>query len=1053
MTTQRLNPNLLEHLVDEFMDDGKRAVEFLRAAEALLLMPEDALPGHAELIAYSLREAMKAIPASQRTGGGGEWSVRSRAVVEAKKRYELAKGLPGEDQELALSGLIQKIDEMAITHTQERIHQKKLITVMINRTGVAPLSEGIKPVETYQGILDRLDRAVHGNMDTAEARGIWDECLAILNQLFLPPEMRFSTLDELAALEDPTEDNRKQLIGLVSTPQHLTYFLKRVRNSTWLEFLYDANLLAPSPENAGWPVFAAVENLRLHHSEKLESILERLFDNYGSDTESSWYISRVALELGEQGHGIIVRTLNKHRKSRPIASFAIAAAEKADPSSDFVEKVADRILNSNTWDEVEPYTPKLTAAYCAGLTEENCESRIKLLCYKLKSPSVNDLDWRNFPYDQGHLGDGVKDTPWAKHFSVALTTLVECLRKSIPLCDSTKLLNSVEPLNGLLKSRVRTWILANSQAADSSLMISAISEGILSRNPNADDADLVDMVAGSCDADLFEQSWKEALGSPPELAELGTSLADNSVPKEWRHAYQWSAILSRGVWSDWENAIAVMSASYGQPSREHLQSSPRFQAYFTGSPIEDNELESLPPLVAAQKISEWRPGADGGQASARELARTLERVVKSDIPAWATSPIAVASALRHPTYISHYLVALSDSESSLRAEYSGALLDLIRLTRTHPWPVIALGDNSFDFDETWRPVEYAGVALIKTLADSNAGFSEDSDYAWNLLLTEVRNRSEGSGIGDDSDHLTAAINRPCTRALDSLLSFLAFERRSGKPVRPDFREVLDSILRLEGADGSQFRAIIGPRFGFIKYLDEEWFNQNHSLLFGDDAPSGMGQLTADLTLRWGQPRRWFLENYKKQVEDAVVREVENSMAQYIVGLLNGFSGYSVAESVVFFKRIEKVSAAGEFIGRLLRGDTTVESGIVESAISFWREAIKLKSAGELYGFGWMAEVTSIDEAIWNGLMVETLEISSGNIDWSHEVADRAASSQPQSEITLKILNLLVRGLQDDWDRRNIGTIAKGALVNAASLTETTEYKRLRTTLLERGIME
>ncbi|MEU1160613.1 hypothetical protein ABZ372_07355 [Streptomyces sp. NPDC005921] len=1052
MTNQRLNPKLLEHLVDEFMDDGKRAVEFLRAAESLVLMPEGALPGHAELIAYSLREAMKAIPASQRTGGGGEWSVRSRAVVEAKKRYDLAKGLPGEDQESALTGLMQKIDEMAITHTQERIHQKKLIAVMISRTGVTPLSGGIKPVETYQGILDRLDRAVHGNMDIAEAREIWDECLEILNQLFLPPEIRYSTLDELAALEHPTEDNLRQLAALVSTPQHLTYFLKRVRDSEWLDLLYDANLLVPSLESGGWPVLAAVEHLREHHSDKLEYILDGLFDQYGSDAESSWYISRVALELGTQGHGIILRSLNKHRNSRPITSFAIASAEKADPSSDFVEKVVDGILNANTWDEVEPYTPKLTAVYCAGLTEENCESRIKLLCYKLKSPSVDDLDWKYFPYDRGHLGDNIKGTPWAKHFHVVLTTLMECLRKSASLCDSTKLLASVEPLKGLLKSRVRTWIFANSQASDSSLMISAVSEGIASRKPNADDADLVDMIMESCEAELFESPWKDALGTPPDLTELGTSLAENSVPAEWRRAHHWSALLPQEVWSHWGDAITVMAASYGQPSRDNLQSFPNIQTYFTGSPIGAAELSGLTPVMAAQRISEWRPGAGTDHVSARELARTLEGVVKNNIPAWATSPIAVASALRHPTYISHYLIALSNSKDSLRAEYSNALIELIKLTRTHPWPVIALGDSSFDFDDTWRPVEHAAVDLVKALADSDTGFSEGSDYVWNLLISEIRDRSEGSGIEDNLDHLTAAINRPCTRALEALLSFLAFERRCGNPMRPDFRDLLESVLLLEGADGAHFRAIIGPRFGFIRYLDEEWFDQNHPLLFGDDAPVGMGQLTTDLALHWGQPRRWLLENYKKQVEDAVIREVENSMAQYVVGLLNGFNGYSVTESVDFLKKIGKVSAAGELIGRLLRGQTSAEGAIVESSISFWREAIKLKSADAVYGFGWMAEVTVIDGETWNGLMVATLEISSGNIDWSHEVAERAAS-QPQSERTLQILNLLVRGLQDGWDRRNVGTIAKGALANASSLSETAEYKRLRTTLLERGIMD
>lgn len=1050
MTTPRLTPDLLSHLIDEFVDDGKRAVDFLRTAEALTLMPDETLPGHSELIAYALREAMKAIPASQRTGGGGEWSTRSRAVVEAKKRFQLAQGLPGEEAESALNDLMQKIDEMEITHKQERIHQKRLIAVIINRTGAVPVSGGTQPVEAYQGLLDRLDKAVHGTMTMAEARRIWEECLAILHQLFLPPGIRFAALDNLASVQNPDEADRIELIGLVSSPQHLKYFLQRIQDSTWLDLLFDSSLLAPPRDYGGWPILAAVEYLHLHHGEALTSVLERIFDRYGENERSAWYIARTALDLGEQGYNLLLRSLNRHNKSRPLSSFAISAAEKSEPSSDFVQKVADRVLNSNSWEELSPHTLKLAEVYWRGLTAENCEARIKLLSYKLKSVPGNDRELRLFEYDQGHLGESFKGVTREEHFGIVLSILVQCLRRAVSMCDAERLLNSSLPLKGVLKSRVRVWILANAREAQFTTMIAEISESISSRRPTLDDADLIDKITRECEAELFEASWRESLGGPPNLASLGNSLAQSSVPTDWRRAYQWSAVLPNNVWRDWENSVSVMAGAYGQPSRDQLRPWPNVQVSFSQSPIEASELADLPPEEVAQKIAAWQPENDKRNVSARELGRTLEELVKNNCTAWVQSPIAVASKLRHPTYINHYLMALAKSDS-LAAAQGGALVDLIELTRTHPWPVIALGQDTFDFDETWRPVELAGVDLIKSLAEGDAGYEGRNDFVWSVLTLEVTDREEGSG-GSESDHLAAAINRPCTQALEAMLSFLAFERRQGLAVRPEFYQILEEVLRLVGEDGAQHRAILGPRFGFLQHLTGDWFDEHHVLIFGDSAPAGMGQLTVDLALRWGQPRQWLLESYKQCVQDAVARNVENSMPHYVIGFLRGLKGYSVRNTIDFFGKLGKISEVGESIGRLLRGDPNLDDSLVASAIAFWREVIKLQSVESLNGFGWMAEVTAIDDETWSRLTVDTLTVTNGKIDWSHEVAERAAA-QEQSRETLMILDLLVRGLQNEWDRRDVGKTAKRALLNANCLQETIEFRRLHTTLLERGILD
>jgi hypothetical protein len=228
---------LLEHLVVEFLDHGRRAVEFLRTAQALLAAPPAGAPRTANMVGYCLREAMKAIPESQDTGGGGQWKTRSRSVVEAKDRYERTKDLPGEDSDAALQELLTRIDDMALTHQEVRIHQKRLIAVVVNRTGAQPLVSGIDPVGSYQDILSRLDEAVHHGVSLDKARKIWTDCLAILRQLFLPPDVRHAELDVLAAVDSPEREDESTLVALLAGPNHLHYFLSKIQTPAWLDIL------------------------------------------------------------------------------------------------------------------------------------------------------------------------------------------------------------------------------------------------------------------------------------------------------------------------------------------------------------------------------------------------------------------------------------------------------------------------------------------------------------------------------------------------------------------------------------------------------------------------------------------------------------------------------------------------------------------------------------------------------------------------------------------------------------------------------------------------
>ena len=179
--------SLLEHLRVEFSQHGDRAADLLLDAHAHLVS-STATRRLREVVAHCLREAMKSILASVGSGGTGGWRQVSREVVEARARFGRAVELPGEDVEGALRDLLASIDDLSRFHDEdEGLHERRLIAVLLSRTGTAPLSAGTTPVRDYQDLLGRLDRVAHGGTTQESAEDLWAECVAILRSLFLPP--------------------------------------------------------------------------------------------------------------------------------------------------------------------------------------------------------------------------------------------------------------------------------------------------------------------------------------------------------------------------------------------------------------------------------------------------------------------------------------------------------------------------------------------------------------------------------------------------------------------------------------------------------------------------------------------------------------------------------------------------------------------------------------------------------------------------------------------------------------------------------------------------
>jgi hypothetical protein len=965
-------------------------------------------------------------------------------------RFEQIRQLPGTDTEGALHELLDNIDAIAATHADESIHQKRLIAVMAARTGAEPLAVGTDPVSDYQELIGRLSDSVHDQVTLEIVRVLWDKAMEILHRLFLPPDARHEALTRLAAIGQPTQLDVDSLIALLASPTHLHFFLARVSGTEWLTQLEPSGLLDPLPGPTLWPVMAAVERLAGEDPAWLSAFMMRMFEKYRADRDRAWSIAVAARQLGWSGHELLLRAAQKYPTVDSFIGLLGDAAVDAEPADPFVQRAADQVINSAMQSGVWVYLTPLLDHYAKGVTTGTYTDRIRLLCFKLGRIGEYDHHLRNLTFFRsGSITDppqyGSEDL-----FPSLVRCLVEALGAAAGFANVRDLLSAVSELPATMLYRFRSWILATWGAGECQLLSDEVLRAVGSRLPTGDDVALVDAAVRSCRADEYMDRWSAALADPPSVTEVGTALAAGELPEAWSSALEWAVILPESATAQWAGPLAVMSGAYGGlPGRTALQHRPNVDAGWVGSPISQEDLQAMDPEEGAESISHWRPTPGEPMQSSRELGRTLQAVVKTAPLKWGSSPLRMAALLREPVYISHYLRGLADA-ASLEGLPIDQLIDVVMLTTTHPWAATELGDRTFDYDPDWRGAVSASVDLTAELARSDVGFGGREDEIWAFLLAQAEDRADGAALSD-GDPLTQAINRPCTRSLQAVFNFMGYEYRVRGAVRPAALELLTRSLALPGDDGLQHRAIIAPRLAFLRHVAADWVDAHRDQLFGDRASYQLGQPTMDLALRWGQPYPWLLETYPQLVREAVSRSVDRALDHYLFAMLRGIPEYNVEDVTRHLRAMGAVSEAAKVLGAGLSNDNaSTESGT--TAARFWQCALRSNpNANTLAGFGWYADITILDDATWSDLTRRTLSLTHGAIDRARDVAGRAAHVTPSPD-TLEILNQLIRGGGEVWEQYFILTAASEAVAHAPhSVTESEEYERLRTALLERGI--
>ena len=1066
--TQSEIDQLFGHLESEFGSHGRRAADSLLTAQNMLKWAKErgtAVPRVGNAVAYCLREAMTEILNSQ-DNSGQSWRSLSREVVEAKQQYERVHR-SGSDEQRALTGLLQTIDDLAKFHERESDRERRLIAVLFDRTGSTPVV-GSTSVKRYQRTLQSLNSVVHGSAPHAvdQAERTWSQCLALLRKLFSSNE-RYSELGRLAKTEQPTVEHVAEVSELVISAAHLRYFIARIERPVWLDMLTDSGLLDPPENGEGWPAFVATERLARRYPASVAHWLNKMYKRLSVNTKCVSMIGDAALAIGDIGLPLVARIVRRHSSEPDVVRLAWDAARSANPSLDTYDSLVDIVFNQKSSSLAWTFG-EIADRFVGGIDSSNSMPRLRLLASQVGSTPGNDhvRSWHEFkPY--GSIADRYDDRH-DERFDVLIDALMRGTRTALQWVEIDSLLALMDTLPGVIGMRMRLWLLGNASEVDVGVVIDEIANAIGKRRPNGDDLALIDRVVQTADPTQYEDHWREALGLAPDLTDVGRALAADKPREEWMRAFYWVPLLRAITASSWDDVLAVLAARYGTWSRAALESrNEATEGEIVGddSPFSVDELASLSPEEACRRISGWRPQPGEWRVTARGLSDTLERVVIGDPAPWMKHPFRIAMALRHPTYIHRYLVAVRATLSNGRTPID-ELIRLIALLRTHPWKANELGPDKFDYDTRWEDVDRATIDLIASLAKENIGFAGLSTEVWTILESAVKARPETTegAVLARRDPLDTAINLPWTQALIAALEFMAFEYRSIDGIRPGALRLLDEILRLDSDDGLYHRAILASNIRLLRQIASEWVESNRDLLFGLEVRGRLGQMTLDQALKWSRPDRWLLESFPCGVMDAIRRQVKYALDHYLIALLRGWKGYTLKDTAEFLgSQPELLRAAGERLGYLLDSDG-VKQCHIERALRFWKI---MNDTGErvdaLTGFGGFARIAMLDDTQWSELTLKTLRRTGGRIDEANVVAERVAGLTPD-DIGLEIMDNLVRrsnsresdGKRDRvffhkrWAQGEVEKAAQELLGRSSELRDSDHYQRLLTALRERG---
>lgn len=1044
---------VVARIVTELGRRGDKVIACLRTAAVLIAQArsEDTGLRLAESAAYNLREALDAVVDGHVAADGGVG-----CVVDAWRRYELTVRAPGADSDAARAELDLVLERLDQDQGRHAFKTRKLLGYVRDLTGVEPLPGDDDPTVRYARLRAWANDTLHDDGTLSGVAALYDDVVSWFVRFFTPPDDRVDALVALAA-QPHSDDLVGELRQLVLNSHHLGLFFSRLQDPSWLVPLHEVGLLTLPRDGEPWP-FTQLVGASAIDPAHLAAMLDQLLGDSSHEAEPrrlgvAREILQNASRLGIAGHEVAGKVITKYPGDHWVHVIAVSIAKDADPSDPVQLVVADAVVGNETRTEGGYYTRTMLERLTNGLTTDNVVARVAMVAAKTRR-LANDSQMRFVALDIAALpteGDDLRDPVLilAQHLT---TMTAEARDLGLQTYD---LLGMVDAIPGELGQRIACQVLAGANDVSRDLKIRQIELRMASPTATGDDRDLIDDILATPLTPAELDRWRAAFGepSPPPHADSGRAVLGDNWPRGWR----WSMVLPAEVLVGWEEAVSAVSEEYGSPDPTTLDARvPRIAIGSGRSPYDGGDLSALPVLEAAALISAWRPSKDDvWGVSARELARTLEAMVKDNPRAWTEDAIAVVMNLREPVYVDHYFRAIAHEAANL-TDRAKVVMGAVNVVRAEAWEPEAIGHDDYDYEFDWSVVDTVTVEMIAALANKDGELEADIDLCWELAIALLRalpvdmpEIDTDKDPAEFDDPLNRAINRPYGTGLEAVLALAGWEHRNQGAASVRLVDALDGVLAIPGAVGLELRAIVARSRPYLETVAREWLEARLSELFGTDQ---LGTWTFDLTLKWSRPTTWFYDRYQVELVAAARRGAEHGVSWLLIAYLWDQPGYTLSSIVSgLVADVAALKAAATEMASLLHG-AKEDDPMVNRGLRFWEELLKADRGvippAVLVGLGRWTLVDAVDEDRWSDLMDVTLAITGGEIDMASEIAERCKEAQPSSR-ALRMLRALI-GHGEPWERHHIETLGVEALREASKHATSVEFDLLRTRLIERG---
>lgn len=1022
-------PALLEAL-SSLGPRGLRSGEMLNEA---VDQSRTSRPRTGDVIAYCCREALVA-------------ALSEDEVPEAEAFRKAARDLQ-RSKDAVVAGadpatLVDAIETFQDTSARyEGIHVARLFAVIQAFTGAAPARVKGDLFESLKLLVGRLNSGLHAGTPIDESFELYKHTVDILQRVFVPLPEKLPDLRALGNKSPIDQGDVNELHQWAFDLRQLNYFFHVIEGTDWLEALWTSELLRPLPTGL-WPASAYLTRLIKGGSPRVCDWLNEQEPEPSNQVEIRSYMW-LALRCGSAAIPFALTVAGmtdvNHLVVDDLVTFLLRRGEADDPAA-YLDLI-DRLLNHVSDERVSTSETLLRDFFRWAGTTDAAPRMLEIVGYKISR--AHDANPRRLNLvapidellsDRGHM--------WSIDLFLSIAAVI--IKEALNTQPAESLINALGEVAAAPRSRLIGYLIANSEVSSSEKI------ALLRREVESQDAypetmkALRGLVAEHPEDEELHEQLLGALGDPPPLAEIAGVDAED-LDERQRHIHHWLPAMPVRIRELWGEVDAVVTGKIGKAPPDGRAIGPMIVTWGDRSPFEVSELEQEEPLDAAAQIRTWRPDERVlGGPSISGLANTLRQIIAARPEDWSQRPIEVIGELRHPTYIASYFRELAQHPGQLADPE--AIVRAIQLTFSEPWPVDTLATDRFDFEADWQAPQRAGIDLLQRAWAADVALGAEEERATTVVYEAARRRADASSMTGEMDALEAAINRPSMQALGAAFSHAKFAVRSKRQVPQPFQELLEESLRLEGDTGLQARAVIATNLPFVWLHMAEWAQPSVDLLFGPDAPGGMGPATFDLYLKRAAPIKEMLTALDQHYSAAIKRGAERAADHVALGFLWDVGPWRDTTYLLdhLLPRPESISEVGEFLARATLD--TPES--IPSAVAYWGAALEKElGSNALSGFGWFSMSKSLDDETWLPLMARTAEQANGAIGWAGKTAERASKHVSNPQALSLVASLLTRDA-DPWEASQVGEAGMDLLRESKGLVDEAPRQRLRGQLIE-----